>query len=455
MAENSREKGAAIRGLFNQSSVAAQLIGNMLTAYLFSRVMARQFGTSGIKDAFDIANSVPMVVLSIGGFGWLHMVVTSHFSRLRATNEDAISGEFSGLLTLFAAVSIIVCIPIMFFVSSLAKALAPGFPPELLKILSQQILLMLPLVVTIGIGTYLSAIMAAYGMPVSMELGLMLSRIPVLAVAYLSKSQMELPFIAALMVIGGVGGCLIQWAFTKQLLGIVYRPRWPSWDESSRRLIQQSLAFIAAGLLSSISFAHMRRLATISGTGTVAAITYALSLVGPLSLVIGKPFAVVFGPAYIRGLHKRESSVDKFMWIQAASAIALGTLVAFILSVEGPRLLGILYGGGRFDAVSVAGTSALLKVFVWALPPLVLNWVVLFPMINRSNPATGGIVYCAGYGTQIVLNKILFTYIGVVGLAWSYVVCAIIQAAIGLMCVLWLKETRSVTYVILDRVPEN
>lgn len=404
--------------------------------------MARQFGTTSIKDAFDIANSVPMLVLSIGGFGWLHMVVTSHFSRLRSTNEAAIPREFSGLLTLFAVVSTIVSLSIVAGVAPLAKVLAPGFSPEFLGILEKQIILMLPLVLTIGVGTYLSAVLAAYEVPISMEFGLMLTRIPVLTVAYLWGTDMQLSLIASLMVVGGAVGCVIQWVLAKGLLVISYRPQLPAWDQSSRRLLYQSLAFIAAGILSSIVFAHMRRLATMSGPGTVAAITYALSLVGPLSLIIGKPFALAFGPAYIRRSHTGEQySSSAFMWIQALAAIFLSALAALTMSAIGPRVLGILYGGGKFDAASIADTSALLLVFVWALPPLVLSWLILFPLINRTNSMVGGVVYCVGYGTQLLLNGILFARFGEVGLAWAYVAGAFVQAAGGGVAVLFLKGT--------------
>src|SRR5438270_9080012 len=147
------------RPLLNQFIFAAQIGLNMVVGYLFLKVLAVEFGTTSDKDAFDIAYSVPYLLMAASGFTFLHGIITSHFAKLLASDSANVEGVFSSALNAACCVGaglVLLCIT---FSQQTAEWLAPGLPPTKRLEISRLILLMSPLVFTLGISTYLSAVL--------------------------------------------------------------------------------------------------------------------------------------------------------------------------------------------------------------------------------------------------------------------------------------------------------
>ena len=89
-------EGANLRR--NHVLLFAQIAANALVGYVFSRMLASMYGISAQKDGFDIAYSVPFIVLNCSGFAFGHAVIATHFSRLRVTAPHMLQADFSTTL---------------------------------------------------------------------------------------------------------------------------------------------------------------------------------------------------------------------------------------------------------------------------------------------------------------------------------------------------------------------
>ena len=164
------------RGNRNHALYISQIAANSLVGYLFARMLAYQFGTSAQKDGFDIAYSVPFIVLNLSGLAYIHSVVMTQFARMLATKSPDINSVFSVVLTWMMTVAIVLLIVAALFSESLTALLAPGLSPAVQAETRQLLLLMLPLALTLGIGTFIGAILTAHEVPITGEFCQIISR---------------------------------------------------------------------------------------------------------------------------------------------------------------------------------------------------------------------------------------------------------------------------------------
>lgn len=90
-------------------------------------------------------------------------------------------------------------------------------------------------------------------------------------------------------------------------------------------------------------------------------------------------------------------------------------------------MVGLLFGGGAFDASTVIRTGGLLELAIWGLPAEAISRVLLLPLLNDGKTHAVSIIYSARYVLQIALTYALFSHWGRNGLVWSYVLAVVAQ----------------------------
>src|SRR5581483_3517262 len=380
---------------------------NSLVGYLFLKVLALKFGTSAQKDGFDIAYSVPFIVMSVSGFTFLHSIITTQFSKMLANESRHIDSVFSTVLTCMLCLGggfVLLC---MLLSRPLTGLLAPGLSPQMQQETQRLIVAMCPLVFTLGISTYLSAVLIAYAVPVTMEFCQLITRLGVIVGVLILRQHYTLMQVAVGLVAFSALVMAYQWNLMRRTTGIRYRPTLHWSQPEFIGIAQQGMGFLVAAVFSQVSMSYMRRLATLDGPGTTAALTYAFSLSAPLSMLLGKPLALSAGPEYIRSYEVGD--------MVTARAIFLRCL-AFCLVAS---------------AIAVTATS-LFRVLIWSLPPSIILWVTLMPLLSADRSHTAAGTYVAGYCTQLVMSYLLFPVSSRFGPAWAYVLAISLQAAIGI-----------------------
>lgn len=424
--------GGRLRPLLKHWAFTIQIGLNSVVGYAFLRIMSVKFGTSADKSAFDIAYSVPFMILNVSGFAWLHSVVTTQFTRQVVDDPAGASESFSTTLNVMLAIGAGLLLLCAMFSARLTELLAPGLSAEVRNETRVLMLLMLPLIFTLGVSTYISAVMTAYGVPVAMELCQLVCRLGVVICAWVAGFRISLYEVAAGLVVFSAAGLLIEIGLLKAATGLRYRPvmRWE--DRVLRTIARQSTGLIFAALMAQCGMGYLRRLATFDSNATTAAISYALATNGFLALLIGKPLALAIGPDYVNLCANRDWAAARRTLLRLLLfATAIGLALTVLVNSLAASIIATLWGGGRFNAHSVELTAALFSPINWSLTPAVALWLVLFPLMNSGKLQSAAVIYSAGYVVEIALCYVLFPAMGGIGLAWAYTLSIAFQAVLG------------------------
>lgn len=92
--ENSRGATSLVlmsitKDILRHWALTAQIVLNILIGYLFIKFLASNWGASAHKDAFDVAYSIPFLVISVSGVTFLEAVITTQFTSMRRSEGGA------------------------------------------------------------------------------------------------------------------------------------------------------------------------------------------------------------------------------------------------------------------------------------------------------------------------------------------------------------------------------
>jgi hypothetical protein len=164
------------RALRDQLFLATQMGVNFVLAYLFVRVLAVSFGTTGAKDSFDIAFSVPYMIMDVCGFVFLQSVIMTQFAKHLGPASSELNRLFGTCLNAMSIFALVLVVPVALFTDSFVEALGAGLSPANKILTADLIRITLPLVFTIGVSTYFSAVLLAQDIPFAIESCQVISR---------------------------------------------------------------------------------------------------------------------------------------------------------------------------------------------------------------------------------------------------------------------------------------
>jgi peptidoglycan biosynthesis protein MviN/MurJ (putative lipid II flippase) len=281
-------------------ALTAQIALNALVGYAFIKFLASNWGASAHKDAFDIAYSVPFLLMSVSGVTFLEAVITTRFSTIREGHREQANAMFSSLLSYLLVFAACVLGLTSLFAAQLTELLAPGLQASAKREVQDLIVLFMPLVVVLGVGSLLSAILTAWQAPVGTELCQLISRSGFLCGWVLFDYTPSLNGTAISLSVFGACGLLLIWIMFRRITKFHYKPRLGDATGEIRSILNQGVGLLLTAILAQAALAYLRRLGSLDGVGTIAMLSYALALIYPLSILLAKPIASVIGPRYIR-----------------------------------------------------------------------------------------------------------------------------------------------------------
>ncbi len=416
--------------------VSAQIALNAAVGYFFLKVLAARFGASAEKDIFDIAYNVPFIILNVGGFAFAHAVVTTYFSKVLATRPHKAEQLFATTATCAVIGSLSLGVLCVLFLDPLCEAIAPGIEPALHAELQHLVLLFLPIVVTLSLCTLFSAVCTAYEVPISNELGPLIIRVIVLVGLAFGVVGSSLPKIAMALTVSSFVGFVLQWIIVGKATGLRIRFSLDLGDRDFREMARQALGFFFVACMAQASMTYMRRLATLDGVGTNAATTYALSLLGPIGILVGKPLSVITGPQFARTFSQGASARGRHLLDRTIMVcLIVGFVGAILANYLAMPLVRLLYGGGQFDDQAARTTAELLGGLAWSLPGSIVLWVIVIPLVTVSRSHGAATIYFSGYLLQLVFMMLTFPVLGRSSLVWGYTIASSSQAVLALVVV--------------------
>ena len=427
---------SAIHQMARRVAIGVQICLNVAVSYVFSRIMAHRFGTTAEKDGFDIAISVPMILLSVGGLGFLSSAITVHAARLRQSSMNRINEVFSTLLTYMLSGCIVFGAVCCLLPELVVGLLAPGLDGPSAETTRRLLPFLVPLAVTLGLGTYYASLLMAFGVPVTSEFCLIFTRIGVIAYAIYLGERSTLIDIAVGLTCLSLVASILEGVWLRTTTGIRLRCRFYCDDPEFRAIVNQSLSLLAVSAVVQFSWAYVRRMASLDGPGTNASLTYLFSIINPLSVLLSKPFSLTDGlkVPYATTAADCNTAIARLMYLLLLTGL-ISSAIAGCAQLYADELVAILFGGGKFDATSVASTAAMFRWFVWGLPGSTIVGVATVPLLAMGRGHAPAIVLTIGYAIQTILTAVLFPSYGAQGIAIAYVISTALQAflAIGMM----------------------
>ena len=425
-------------------ALTVQIALNTLIGYVFIKFLASNWGASAHKDAFDIAYSIPFLLMSVSGVTFLEAVITARFSNMHGSDRDRASAMFSGILNYLLIFSTCLIGITAIFSAQFTELLAPGLQESTKREAQGLILLFMPLVAVLGVGALLSAILTAYQVPVGTEVYQLISRLGLIGGWVLFGYSPTLNETAVLLCVFGACGLLIMWIVFGRVTKLQYKPGLRAAHSEIRHVLNQGMGLIFTSVLAQAALAYLRRLGSLDGVGTIAMLSYALAFIYPLSILAAKPIALVIGPRYIRYMKTGDLISAKYILLSSCGGLLFMTVsIASVIYGNAQEVIEFILGGGEFDASVASVTGSLLKLAIWGLPAEAISRVLLVPLLNDGRMHAVSVIYSARYILQMGLSYALFNWIGRNGLIWSYVV------AVGLQL---LFEAGYLSYILGQKV---
>lgn len=420
---------------------AAQLVLNAASAYAFQKAIAFHFGASADKSAFDIAFSIPFFLVYASGLGMTHSIVVVLFSREESLRDPGLaSRRFSTLLNLTLLVLGGLSLAAACVTSPLAELMAPGLPLEQRRQLSELTLALLPLSVTFGIGSFLSAVAVAYRIPLSQEIVLLVGRVLVVAWMLSTVGEVGLLAVSLVFVLSTALAVAILWLAVRHHTPLRYRLLIEFGEPEVRHALQQFAGFMLVAAVGQFAAAYTRRVATLIEPALVATVGFASSLLEPVGTILGKSAMYVWGDRLMAVRVQGEAGARRSGGRDLALLLGLGFVAAGILALvlyaTMPTIVALLFGGGAFDAQAVEATTFVGRLMVAQLPFHLVTWLVLYPLLGTFKQAAA-MTYLVGYSTQIAFVWALTPGFGAVAVALSYPAFTAMQALFGVLLIIW------------------
>jgi putative peptidoglycan lipid II flippase len=414
--------GAAISVALLTALVKAVTIGREL-------IVAWRFGTSDALDAYLIALLVPsFVVQTVAGSFNAAFIPT--FIQVREREGDAVAGRlFSSVMLwsvmLLAATSILMllCAPLYL------PLIASGFSPEKLALTFRLLQLATPFVMLSGIVIIYGALLNAGHRFALAALSPVLT--PTVSVLFLLafRSWGVFALVAGLICGAMLEMIVLGLALKRQEVNL--RPGGFGADEHLRQVARQYIPMIAGAFLMTGTNLVDQSMAAMLAPGSVAALNYGSRVIAlPIGLA-----ATALGTAvtpYFSSLAARRDwaalrhTLKRYLWLNLCVTVPI-TLLLFFFSEP---LVRLLFQRGSFTAEDTQTVARVQAFYALQLPFYIAG--ILGVRLMSALLMNNIIFRIAAFNlfADIILNAILFRYLGVAGIALATSIVYVISCSL-------------------------
>ena len=365
-----------------------------LAGYVRDKALACVLGAEALNDAFRTAFRIPNAFRALLAEGALHAAFVPALARLA---DDGDSGREARELVrgltaaLLLATSVVVglgiaCSP------WLVRLYAPGFVGDSATFDATVLMnrLMFPYLALVSLAALLQGVLN------SRERFLLPAATPIvfnLALAagawWLSKGGGPAPVVLSVAVlVGGALQFLVQLPAVRAL-GFHVRPLWRALRTPAvSSVLLLMLPGIAVLGLNQVNQFVTNRFASYLGEGAVTVQFYAYRVTELMYGGIVVQLTTVLLPMMSRQLRQQPSAASLTLLdtVRLVSFVTLPT--ATVLAIAARPVIGLLFGGGRFDVGAVAATGTTLAAYAFGLVALGHAKVVASAFFAQQNTRT-------------------------------------------------------------------
>ncbi len=408
-------------------------------------LLAAGFGTTSVTVAYRLAQTATAIPLNLLTSDSLNSGFLPVHARLQVASPQDAESFYRTLQRVLLMITVCVAAIVFALAPWISVVLAPGLSPDVLRMTTQMIRVMvlgMPLFVSGATSSYLGLALGHYRL-VSLRSTIQnLGLIGGVAAAWATDRWI---FIAW----GFTGGCA-AYSLSALLYSQKHRLvrgewRWPGWPEARRVL--RPFSTVIRGLLLLPVIVQLnevieRVVASLVSARTVAATEFANFVVDTCITLV----AVPLGLAGLASLSRPEDA-DRRAAALTPVLLLVGLPVSVILGLHAPGLVTLLYKRGKFDASSATTTAVLVEGFaagLWAqLLAYVYTKVYSGTLQIRRLVITIAVGMTAGMMTMLIaIPTHDALWIGLAGSVYGLVVTIVAGRQMGVLRILslWLAR---------------
>ena len=404
--------------------------GSYLLGLVRDRTFARTFGAGSELDAYNAAFVLPELLLDVLVEAGLAAPFIPIFLRLRSQGDGQEGDRFARTI-LTAAVTVMGAAAVVLFVAAEATTglIAPGFEGEQRDLYVSLFRVMLVTPILFAASLTLGQVLLAeqrffwYGLaPLLYNAGIILGTLVFTGLGIFG------PAIGA--VIGAVLHLASRFVGLRPSrfrigLGGSFR------TASVREFVRLMLPKMLSHPVEPITFLYFTSVASTLAAGSVTAVSFARNFQSVPVTVIGVAFALAAFPA----LSIAHATDDRhgFLRVLRANLISIAlltTAAAIVLIVFGELAIGILLGGGRFDAEDVALTAAVLTAFAISIPFESLTHLLSRAIYATRHTLLQVLASLAAVGITVIAVQLLLDPLGILAIPVGFSIGQIAKVAL-------------------------
>ncbi|MBP02757.1 MAG: murein biosynthesis integral membrane protein MurJ [Rhodospirillaceae bacterium] len=425
------------------ATVSSITMVSRITGFVRDIIIAATLGAGFATDAFLVAFQFPNLFRRFFAEGAFSAGFVPIFAEVVESNGIKEAQKFANqVLSLLALILLVFVILMMILMPFLIYVIAPGFAKfpgqiektvELARVTFPYLFFISIVSLQSGILNALTKFAAAAATPIILNLTLITS---VLISLKFNKDE-------ALFLAWGVcvsGALQVVW-----LMGHLRRNKvslkftYPMWNPRVLRLLKLILPVAFGASLYQLNLLIDKILATLVSSGAVSWLYFA-DRVNQLPIgVIGVGIGVVLLPVLVKSIHKGENE-------QALEAQERAVRISILLSI--PACVGLLllsnpiistlFERGEFTVTDRLAASSALAAFACGLPAYILIKALVPGFFSRNDTLTPVKISAFAMALNIILNLILMSKFGHVGIAMATAISAWCNA--GLLAVFLYKR---------------
>jgi putative peptidoglycan lipid II flippase len=382
-------------------------------------VVAYQFGTRDVLDAFIVAFLLPTFALTLVSEALNTALIPTYIRVREHEGQQAAQRLFSSVMVWNVGFLIAASVVLAFTVPYVLPLLASGFSLEKLALTTSIYYVLLPVLLLSGVATTWSALLNAQDrFAVAAMVPIVTSVVAILILFLLARYW----GIYALAV-GTVTGALLEagllgWWLAQQ--GVSALPHWHGTTPAIKEVWNQYVPVVAGLFLMGSTTLISQSMATMLGPGSVSALAYGSKITALALGVVSVAISTAVLPHFSRMVALADWDGVRHTLLTYARLIVLITLpLTLVLIYFSEPLVRVLFQRGAFTGadtqlVAWVQTLHLLQVPVFALGILTVKLISALKA-NRL------LMWGAGINLvfNIVCNYVLMKWLGVAGIALS------------------------------------
>ncbi|MGQ9496356.1 MAG: murein biosynthesis integral membrane protein MurJ [Thermoanaerobaculaceae bacterium] len=399
------------------TGMAVVTVFSRLSGLIRDKVLAAFLGPTGIGDAFTVGFRAPNLFRQLLAEGALHATFIPTLAELEAGGQRRRSEAFVGAMfsTLLLLLAIILVLGMM-AAEPLAFALAPTYrkDPEKFQQTVYFTRYLFPYLGFVSLAALFQGLLNVSGrflLPAGTPIALNLSIASSILLAKVLGLDLPSGLVVGVLVGGGLQ-FLLQWAQCLRL-GLPVLPGPGAFRNADvRRVLQKAGPLVFSSGIYPLTVFLSTNLAARAGEGAVFCL-YVASRVN--ELVYGVVVVQLFTAA-LPALASAEDKPGTLGFALRLQSVLVFPSMFFLIALPQP-VIGLLFGGGRFQPWAVELTGAVLVFLALGMPALALGKLLSGAFYARHEtrmPVVGSLI---ALSTFALFGSALVGVVGVVGIA--------------------------------------